>query len=149
MTFKGKTSSKLLFDQIVNRLAEIYNPFECRQLTKMLMAETVSISFEEIMIDKKVDIITKKEEILEQQIELLMGYHPIQYVLGKAYFFDREFIVNPNVLIPRQETEELVKEILIDNKRPELKVLDIGSGIKTTCRFPCHNAIIALPSNRE
>lgn len=128
MTFKGKTSSKLLFDQIVNRLAEIYNPFECRQLTKMLMAETVSISFEEIMIDKKVDIITKKEEILEQQIELLMGYHPIQYVLGKAYFFDREFIVNPNVLIPRQETEELVKEILIDNKRPELKVLDIGSG---------------------
>ena len=128
MKFKDITSSKSLFNQIVNLLEQIYNPNESRQLTKMLMTETLSISFEEIIIDNEVDMVAIKGDVLEQQIELLMSYHPIQYVLGKAHFFGREFMVNPSVLIPRQETEELVKEILIDNKKPNLKILDIGSG---------------------
>ena len=125
---KHTTSSKLLFSQIANRLEQIYNKNESRQLTKMLLADTLSLSFEDIVIDKEVDINAAKGEVLDQQIALLANYHPIQYVLGKAYFFEREFMVNSSVLIPRQETEELVKEILIDNKRPNLKVLDIGSG---------------------
>jgi release factor glutamine methyltransferase len=153
MTFKDNTSAKLLFDQIVNRLAQIYNPFESRQLTKMLMAETLSISFEEIMIDQEVYIGAAKRELLEQQIELLMDYHPIQYVLGTAHFFDREFMVNPSVLIPRQETEELVKEILIDNKRPNLKILDIGSGsgcIGITLALELENAkVTSLDIDKE
>lgn len=125
---KHTTSSKLLFSQIANRLEKIYNKNESRQLTKMLLADTLSLSFEDIVIDKEVDINAVKGEVLDQQIALLANYQPIQYVLGKAYFFEREFMVNSSVLIPRQETEELVKEILIDNKRPNLKVLDIGSG---------------------
>lgn len=54
---------------------------------------------------------------------------PIQYILGFANFYDLTLIVNNDVLIPRQETEELLNWILTDykNKR-ELNILDIGTG---------------------
>ena len=70
-----------------------------------------------------------------QQSELLVLYDqakavangmPLQYVTGKAFFYDSEFEVTPAVLIPRPETEELVHHIL--NYRSYESVLDIGTG---------------------
>lgn len=121
-------SSRSLFNQIVDQLNQIYNKDESRQLTKMLMEDLLEISFEKIMIDEEIVMTTSTKELIEEKIKLLLNYHPIQYVLGKAHFYGREFIVNPSVLIPRQETEELIGEILIDTKKPGLKILDIGSG---------------------
>jgi release factor glutamine methyltransferase len=61
--------------------------------------------------------------------ELLQG-KPLQYVLGKCYFMGREFFVNPHVLIPRPETEELVIWILNDwtQNKEDKNILDIGTG---------------------
>lgn len=56
---------------------------------------------------------------------------PVQYVLGEADFFGLKFHVSPAVLIPRQETEELVAQVLQYLKRSSLTnpvVLDIGLG---------------------
>ena len=58
---------------------------------------------------------------------------PIQYIIGKAHFYGREFNVSPSVLIPRPETEILCREVLNHyvQKRavcPEPKVLDMCSG---------------------
>ena len=56
---------------------------------------------------------------------------PIQYVLGMADFFGLKFEVSPDVLIPRQETEELVDQVLqIQKKYPisNPQILDIGTG---------------------
>ncbi|WP_185858276.1 N5-glutamine methyltransferase family protein [Blattabacterium cuenoti] len=54
---------------------------------------------------------------------------PIQYVIGKAYFFDMEFIVNEKVFIPRPETEELVLWILQEHKSHNfVQIFDIGTG---------------------
>ncbi|WP_242673925.1 hypothetical protein [Blattabacterium sp. DPU] len=56
---------------------------------------------------------------------------PIQYVIGKAYFFGMKFIVNEKVFIPRPETEELVYWILQDHKDDKenpIRVFDIGTG---------------------
>lgn len=128
MKLVRKKSSKTLFDQIANTLMKVYNEDESRQLTKMLMEELFSISFEKIMIDEEISVNTSDKKLLDEKTDMLKNHHPIQYVLGKAHFYEREFVVNPNVLIPRQETEELVNEILLDNKRPNLKILDIGSG---------------------
>jgi release factor glutamine methyltransferase len=54
---------------------------------------------------------------------------PLQYITGKVNFFGYEFIVTPDVLIPRPETELLVEEVIqsFDNNLP-LKILDICSG---------------------
>jgi len=69
---------------------------------------------------------------LQQIIRRLQAGEPVQYVVGTADFFGLVFQVNPAVLIPRQETEELVAWVLehlrhIDTKN-NLSLLDIGLG---------------------
>ncbi|GAX06210.1 N5-glutamine S-adenosyl-L-methionine-dependent methyltransferase [Secundilactobacillus pentosiphilus] len=53
---------------------------------------------------------------------------PPQYIVGTAPFYGERFVVNENVLIPRQETEELVEWVLFANPQPDLSVLDVGTG---------------------
>jgi release factor glutamine methyltransferase len=60
---------------------------------------------------------------------------PIQYIMGYTEFYGRRFLVNPSVLIPRPETEELVHWILEDLnaliRKPieeSFKILDLGTG---------------------
>ncbi|MFC6181475.1 peptide chain release factor N(5)-glutamine methyltransferase [Lactiplantibacillus daowaiensis] len=62
-------------------------------------------------------------------IERVVAGEPAQYVLGKAPFYGLALTVNPAVLIPRVETEELVDWILTDSATMTAKqVLDIGTG---------------------
>lgn len=63
-----------------------------------------------------------------QDLERLKTGEPIQYILGKAPFYGREFAVTRDTLIPRNETEELVHLIIKENRAPGLRVLDIGTG---------------------
>lgn len=63
-------------------------------------------------------------------VRAIKGGQPVQYALGHAAFYGREFNVDRRVLIPRQETEELVEWVLNDYKasgEPK-RVLDIGTG---------------------
>ena len=75
----------------------------------------------------KEDLIIKYNNLIK---EIIMG-KPLQYVLNSAYFYNEEFYVNENVLIPRPETEYLVKETyeLIKKKfNKDISILDIGTG---------------------
>jgi release factor glutamine methyltransferase len=58
----------------------------------------------------------------------LAGGEPIQYVLGQTEFYGLKFNVNEAVLIPRLETEELVKMVLDENVADYLTLLDVGTG---------------------
>jgi len=83
-----------------------------------------------------------KDEILghkltEEQIEIInnkvkkriLDRVPIQYIIGEAYFMGEFFKVTPDVLIPRDETEILVrKSIDIINEYDFKNILDIGTG---------------------
>ena len=67
---------------------------------------------------------------LDAAIQRLNNFEPIQYITGRAHFYGYQFEVNPNVLIPRMETEELVYTSLqlIDKMPPFPRVLDVGTG---------------------
>lgn len=55
---------------------------------------------------------------------------PLQYVTGKAFFYGREYKVDHNVLIPRQETEILCQEVLksVHGSQPHCRILDLCTG---------------------
>ena len=63
--------------------------------------------------------------------ERMAAGEPIQYIIGKAYFYDREFRVTPDVLIPRPETELLVREALnwaCRSGRKSMRIADLCTG---------------------
>jgi release factor glutamine methyltransferase len=72
--------------------------------------------------------VKKWDSILVQ----LQQEKPIQYITGKTWFYGLQFEVNENTLIPRPETEELIKWILdsqkVKDKSQKVEVLDIGTG---------------------
>ena len=71
----------------------------------------------------------KKYDKFQVAIERLKRYEPIQYVIGDTEFYGLEFKVNPSVLIPRPETEELVAWIIDEHKKKQqISILDIGTG---------------------
>jgi len=53
---------------------------------------------------------------------------PLQYIFGMAYFYDREFFVDANVLIPRPDTETLVEAVINSEKDCPARFADIGTG---------------------
>lgn len=84
-------------------------------------------SIARIVVEDVPDLDVRFEDILSR----LLAHEPVQYVLGQADFYGLKFEVNPQVLIPRQETEELVYEALNACKGEDMvgkRLLDIGSG---------------------
>lgn len=75
----------------------------------------------------KQDLVTDAAYFLEILAQLKTS-KPIQYVLGETEFYGRTFRVNPAVLIPRSETEELVKWVLDSVSIVNPSILDIGTG---------------------
>ena len=69
------------------------------------------------------------EKELAKLIDRRLTGEPIAYLIGKKEFYGLEFVVNRDVLIPRPETELLVKEALkfLGNKK-SARVIDIGTG---------------------
>jgi len=70
---------------------------------------------------------------IEQQmlivIDELKKYRPIQYILGETEFYGLHFLLTPDVLIPRPETEELADWMLHEyDQNAQLNILDVGTG---------------------
>ena len=68
-------------------------------------------------------------KILQEIIDRLMHFEPIQYIFGHTFWCGLDLLVTPATLIPRPETAELVEKISnFKSQISNCRVLDIGTG---------------------
>ena len=115
--------------EIRDALSGIYPPSEALSLAKMLLVEVFDFSTLELYGGKDKEISGKRRDVLDEMIRRLKKNEPIQYIIGVESFCGLTFEVNPSVLIPRPETQELVGWIAGDCEEKEAcRILDIGTG---------------------
>jgi len=111
------------------QLKDVYVPEECDDFLKRLIQAYFKWEPVKIGLDPNYKLTSVEEEKLKSALIELKKERPLQYILGTAHFLYLELEVDPAVLIPRPETEELVHWILSDeDKLNPLTILDIGTG---------------------
>ena len=115
--------------EIRDALKGHYPDLEALALAKMLLVEVFGFSTLELYGGKDKEFSEKHRSVFTEMIRRLQNNEPIQYIIGIESFFGLTFEVNPNVLIPRPETQELVSWIIEDYQSDEsIRILDIGTG---------------------
>lgn len=118
-------AENLFFDQ----LADIYPHQEIEAIMHITFGYLFGFSRFSLHVNSKNNIPEKSIAQIYNIIHQLKQHKPIQYVLGETEFYGMPFKVDESVLIPRPETEELVKWVISDNKMShDCNILDIGTG---------------------
>lgn len=96
---------------------------EAKIEVELILEKVTGKKLEELLFINEFD----EAQIMPYIKERIETKKPIQYILGYSYFMGEKFIVNDDVLIPRDETEILIRET---NKEifKGAKILDIGTG---------------------
>ncbi len=118
--------------QFIQELSPIYGQGEAESFFYLILEEKQKLKRIDLALNP--DLTFSNDEIQDWNtiVEQLQQEIPVQYLLGKTSFYGLDFEVNPAVLIPRPETEELV-DWIIERQKSEvrgenLKILDIGTG---------------------
>ena len=148
---------KDILPYFLNGLLKNYEKNEIKSLTYITIQKIIGL-------DKSKTIINSNKKLSDFQIKKinnilnrLKNNEPIQYILNESKFYNLDFKLNSNVLIPRPETEELVKIALNYTFND---VLDVGTGSgciaitlakKTNANITgidiCKNAILTAKEN--
>lgn len=114
---------------IVRRLNPSYPAEEARSIAMLLLEELFAIERTTILAGKAIEWPSDQAQQLENALARLTEGEPVQHVLGFCWFYGRRFKVNRHVLVPRQETEELVHWIVkTHGQEAGMSLLDIGTG---------------------
>lgn len=116
-------------NSFIQQLISFYDKEEIESFFFLILSRLKNIARVDLALNSDLEFSEDELNKIMLYTEELKNYKPIQYILGTTTFFGLEFEVNPNVLIPRPETEELVNWIISENKnQKKLKILDIGTG---------------------
>ncbi len=97
--------------------------------SSLLLSKAIGIKAVDIFAypERKVEL--DKVEEFRRLLERRLKREPVAYILSEKEFYSRPFIVSPDVLIPRPETEILIEEALIVTKSiSHPLVVDAGTG---------------------
>ena len=138
--------------KMISELSSIYEMDELNSIFNLLSEDYLKIPRSKILLANEIDLNESNQTLFLSALKRLKNHEPIQYVLGKTSFMDLEFKINSSVLIPRTETEELVRLMLkedLDGK----EILDIGSGsgciaISLAKNFP-NSKVTALDISKD
>ena len=122
---------------IREQLRDFYSDAEIKSFFYLIVESVCNLDKSSVLRHKDKQLSLNEHLRIQEIIEELKKYRPIQYILGETEFYGLEFKVDENVLIPRPETEELVERIIKEEKPfpdplrregNEYKLLDIGTG---------------------
>lgn len=105
-----------------------YPTDERERILYMLFEAIFKITKIDFIVNKEINWTDNNEQELDSYLSRLNGFEPVQYIIGKTFFYNSYFRVTPATLIPRPETEELVDLIITENKLPAPRIIDIGTG---------------------
>lgn len=115
--------------ELYTSLVPLYETVEARAITQLAMEHLTGMRSSERRLQTAATLTSQQMLQWEAIQSALLEHQPIQYVMGKAWFYNMELMVNNAVLIPRPETEELVQWILEEQpQRRQASILDIGTG---------------------
>jgi release factor glutamine methyltransferase len=122
-----------------------------RLTMELMLAHVLKLSRFELYLKFDRPLTESELAELRSMVRRKAAREPLQYILGEAHFYKREFEVNPSVLIPRPETELLVEEAL--RRTTSLRCLDVGTGsgcigITIALERP-ETEVIAIDSSEE
>ena len=132
--------SAMEYEELWHRLTHIYDAGEAKAIVRWVLDVRFDMSWTDILCGKVTELSAHDQTELEKIMQRLEKGEPVQYIIGVADFFGRQFHVEPGVLIPRPETEELCRWILASDKhgltrtvreiphQSDANILDIGTG---------------------
>ncbi len=122
------------FSRLCSLLAPLYGEGEARAIAFLVLEEAFGVGRTSVYADKVRDFSEEEEQRYLNICQRLAAFEPVQYVLGHADFAGNRFRVQPGVLIPRPETEQLVDlglaalEALRAAGKAQPRVFDGGTG---------------------
>lgn len=116
---------KDLFEEITSRLISLYDNRESQSIAKNYLLDRFEFDAMQLAMNKEVEY--DDTHLQNDLIQFELGV-PYQHIVGFTYFFGHKFNTNPNALIPRPETEELVDWVVKDHFNTAPTILDIGTG---------------------
>ncbi len=127
---------KDLIKETAAAISSLYPETEAREMVFAYLESTIGTSRHTHIIEPSYSIPEDAVSAARAAFSRMASGEPLQYVLGKAYFYGREFKVTPDVLIPRPETEILCREACDVIKAGRLrggldmnpKILDLCTG---------------------
>jgi release factor glutamine methyltransferase len=123
---------KDLANKFTNSLKAMYEEDEAQAIFLIALAHVTKYNRGAYLLKKEETIAAENLSKLEVILSMLVTGKPIQYITGETTFYGLPFKVNPSVLIPRPETEELVDWILevckSNSDSARENILDIGTG---------------------
>ncbi len=113
--------------QIRDELKTVFSYAEAKIMVEELLRKVLDVTVSSLSMGDELSVSDVQKADIESAVRRLLVGEPLQYVIGKAFFYKHEFYVDARVLIPRPETEELVDWIVRDGyDKPS--ILDIGTG---------------------
>lgn len=113
--------------QIETELSAYYPQGESKALVRLLLYHVAGWTLTDLLVRTDLVLTGQQQATINNAVERLKKYEPIQYILGCADFCGFRFKIDKNVLIPRPETAELVR-LVVENVVPNARLIDIGTG---------------------
>ena len=112
-------------------ISQAFPEREAREMVLMFLQHSIGVTRHTHILEPSYEVSEEASAEAMRAFGRMAAGEPVQYIIGKAFFYDREFNVTPDVLIPRPETELLVREAVNwarRSGRETMRIADLCTG---------------------